>query len=92
MLYRFASLAMFILASSLSLACQGNNNSNKEPYATSNAAEETQSHNKVVNSAGNLNNSGIAAIQDNWIYYINDNNGYSIYKIHTDGSNRQPVY
>lgn len=84
MLCRFASLALVILASSLLLACQADNN--KEPNATSNTAKDTLSHNKVGNSAGNLNNSGIAAIQGNWIYYINDNDGYSIYKIHTAGS------
>ncbi|MDZ4212129.1 MAG: hypothetical protein U1C59_10505, partial [Methylotenera sp.] len=67
------------MASSLLLACQGNNNSNKEPNATSYTAKDTLSHNKVGNSAGNLNNSGIAAIQGNWIYYINDHDGYSIY-------------
>jgi len=45
---------------------------------------------KEGNSCGNLrNNGGIAAIQDDWIYYVTDD---GINKINTDGSNHQLIY
>lgn len=43
------------------------------------------------NTAGNIANVGLAAIQGEWIYYINDKDGYSIYKIRTDGSGRTKI-
>lgn len=43
------------------------------------------------NSVGNIMNHGIAAIQDEWIYYVNDFHGNRIYKIKIDGSDRTQV-
>ncbi len=43
------------------------------------------------NSVGNIINHGLAAIQDEWIYYINDFHDHRIYKIGIDGSNRTQV-
>jgi hypothetical protein len=47
--------------------------------------------NVMGNSAGNIANVGFAAIQGDWIYYVNDNDGYSIYKIRTDGTGRVKI-
>lgn len=43
------------------------------------------------NSVGNIINHGLVAIQDEWIYYINDFHERRIYKIGVDGSNRTQV-
>ncbi len=43
------------------------------------------------NTAGNIENLGLAVIHGDWIYYVNDNDGYSIYKIRTNGSGRTKV-
>ncbi|MEN6389294.1 MAG: DUF5050 domain-containing protein [Syntrophomonas sp.] len=37
---------------------------------------------------GNIVNSGIAAEKDGWIYYTNSNDGFLLYKIRLDGSER----
>jgi len=47
-----------------------------------------QNLNTRGNTAGNIGNYGLAAIQGDWIYYVNDTDGGSIYKIRTDGSGR----
>ncbi len=78
--------ALVILVSALLSACDAGTNSQGGSNTKSNLTEEAQSHNKFGNSAGNLNNGGIAAIQGDWIYFANDTDGYSIYKIHVDGS------
>lgn len=38
------------------------------------------------NTPGNLGNCGLAVEKDNWVYYVNRNNGDRIFKIRTDGS------
>ncbi len=43
------------------------------------------------NSIGNINNAGLAARQGDWIYYINVDDSYKIYRIQTDGSGREKV-
>jgi hypothetical protein len=40
------------------------------------------------NIAGNINNRGIAAMQDGWIYYTSNTDNNSLYKIRTDGTER----
>jgi len=43
------------------------------------------------NGTGNINNSGLAAIQGNWIYYRNDSDGGKIYRINLDGSKKEQL-
>lgn len=50
------------------------------------AAINVGTPNRIGNTAGNISNVGLAAYQDGWIYYVNDADGHSIYKIRTDGS------
>jgi len=47
--------------------------------------------NERGNSVGNIGNFGIATIQDDWIYYVNDNDSNKIYKIRSDGTGRQKL-
>lgn len=49
---------------------------------------EVGAPNRIGNTAGNISNVGLAAYQDGWIYYVNDADGYAIYKIRTDGSDK----
>ncbi len=41
------------------------------------------------NTAGNIINYGIAAGQSDWIYYRNEDDGYKIYNVGTDGNGRK---
>ncbi|MEI8131595.1 MAG: DUF5050 domain-containing protein [Leptolinea sp.] len=43
------------------------------------------------NGTGNSNNSGLAAIQGDWIYYRNDSDGGKIYRINLDGSKKEQL-
>jgi len=40
------------------------------------------------NTAGNLYNKGLVAVQGEWIYYTNNSDGNSLYKIRTDGTGK----
>ncbi len=64
--------------------------SNEHTADSTSYAEELLTGRKG-NSAGNIANLGLAAIQDEWIYYVNDTDDYSIYKIRTDGSGRTKI-
>jgi predicted small secreted protein len=43
------------------------------------------------NSAGNINNLGLAAQQGEWIFFIHKSDGNKIYKMKTDGTERSAV-
>ena len=43
------------------------------------------------NTSGNISNGGKVAIQDDWVYYINENNDNKLYKTKTDGSKSQKI-
>lgn len=45
----------------------------------------------VSNRDGNMNNQGMAAMEDDWIYFINDAQDSAIYKMRLDGSEMQEV-
>jgi peptidoglycan/xylan/chitin deacetylase (PgdA/CDA1 family) len=44
--------------------------------------------NTVGNTNGNTINGGSAALQGNWIYYVNNSDSYKLYKIKTDGTGK----
>ncbi len=44
-----------------------------------------------LNGAGNNNNGGLAAIQGDWIFYSNQNDGGKIYRMQKDGSVQEKV-
>ena len=56
-------------------------NANTTLYANWNAIENT-----IGNTNGNIANGGYAALQGNWIYYVNNSDSYKLYKIKTDGT------
>ena len=51
----------------------------------------SKNSNERGNTSGNINNGGIAAIQEDWIYYSNLNDGGKIYRIRTDGSDKDKL-
>ncbi len=55
-------------------------------------AVEKPVENKYGNSQANLTNRGIAAVQGDWIYYINYKDDATIYKVKTDGTQRVRVH
>ncbi|HEX7556197.1 MAG TPA: DUF5050 domain-containing protein, partial [Leptolinea sp.] len=59
-------------------------NSTSTPYST-----PTQIPVNYANGLGNSNNSGLAAILGEWIYYRNDNDGGKIYRINIDASKKE---
>jgi uncharacterized protein YchJ len=84
---------IFVLIASLficgcSLMFDNSSEEKAQPATADGLAEEIINPNLVGNTAGNISNLGLAAGQDDWIYYVNDTDGYSIYKIRTDGSGR----
>jgi serine/threonine protein kinase len=46
---------------------------------------------KNENGAGNSNNTGLASIQGDWIYYRNDTDKGSIYRINRDGTKKEKL-
>lgn len=61
-------------------------NLNKSLLAGSGFLSIVNDTNIVGNIPGNIENSGIAAIQGKWIYYISNGKVDSLYKIRTDGT------
>jgi hypothetical protein len=47
--------------------------------------------NNAGNTPGNIANGGIVAQADDWIYYINVNNNWNIWRMKTDGSNMESL-
>lgn len=47
--------------------------------------------NESGNTFANLNNHGIAAIQENWIYFRNDDDYGTLYRMRLDGSNKMKL-
>lgn len=47
-----------------------------------------QTYSEYGNTGGNISNSGIVAEKDDWIYYSNSNDNYSLYKIKQDGTQK----
>jgi hypothetical protein len=43
------------------------------------------------NTSGNINNDGLVAIQDEWLYYSNVNKGDNLWKVHIDGTHMQKL-
>jgi len=56
-------------------------NANTTLYANWKGIENT-----IGNTNGNIINGGYAALQGNWIYYVNNSDSYKLYKIKTDGT------
>lgn len=54
-------------------------------------SEDKPGYIPVSNKDGNMNNQGMAAMEDEWIYFINDAEGYAIYKMRLDGTEMQEV-
>ena len=54
--------------------------------ATGSGTPPAGNQNERGNTAGNINNGGIAAIKGDRIYYRNDANGGRLYSMRTDGS------
>lgn len=50
-----------------------------------------KSVNEYGNSAGNINNGGYAAVQEDWIYYSNRKEMGFMYKIRVDGADREQI-
>ena len=53
--------------------------------------DEFSRGNITGNTTGNISNGGLAARQGEWIYYSNSDDGEKIYKIKTDGSEREKI-
>ena len=63
----------------------------EEPTAydsTENQYEPNVEYPGLGNTNGNIRNRGLAAIQNDWIYFQNDNDKNSLYKMRLDGSDR----
>lgn len=54
-------------------------------------SEDKPGYIPVSNKDGNMNNQGMVAMEDDWIYFINDAENYSIYKMRLDGTEMQEV-
>lgn len=54
-------------------------------------SEDKPGYIPVSNKDGNMNNQGMAAMEDDWIYFINDGENYAIYKMRLDGTEMQEV-
>jgi hypothetical protein len=81
-------IILILALTALSIAFANNLFSNSGDKLSEKNFMQTQVSNVAGNTAGNIANGGIATIQGDWIYYVNDSDGYSIYKIRTDGSGR----
>ena len=53
------------------------------------ACRSSSAVNKRGNTAGNIINGGIVAIQGDWIYYSNQSDDGKLYTVKTDGSKKK---
>lgn len=54
-------------------------------------SEDKPGYIPVGNKNSNMNNQGMAALEDDWIYYINNSKDQAIYKMRLDGTDSQEV-
>lgn len=91
MKWEFKEREIELLAQILELESQLEKAKKRETYigTSLNNTSNEQQHNKNIQE--NISTGGFVTLKNNWLYYLNKNDGCKIYKMSTDGKQRQKL-